>query len=34
MNTPKLYSRGRFVEAFWNIVNWTKVNERLETLYI
>ena len=26
--------RGKFVEAFWNIVNWTKVNERFETLYI
>jgi Fe-Mn family superoxide dismutase len=24
--------RGKFVEAFWNIVNWTKVNERLEAL--
>ena len=22
--------RARFVEAFWNIVNWNKVNERLE----
>ncbi len=24
--------RTKFVEAFWNIVNWTEVNERLETL--
>jgi Fe-Mn family superoxide dismutase len=24
--------RGKFVEAFWNIVNWTEVNKRLEDL--
>ncbi len=24
--------RGKFVEAFWNIVNWTEVNKRLENL--
>ncbi|TSA08356.1 MAG: hypothetical protein D4R73_08685 [Deltaproteobacteria bacterium] len=22
--------RARFIEAFWNIVNWDEVNERLE----
>ncbi|MFA7673568.1 MAG: superoxide dismutase [Clostridia bacterium] len=24
--------RGKFIEAFWNIVNWTEVNSRLEEL--
>jgi len=24
--------RGKFVEAFWSIVNWTEVNKRLEDL--
>jgi len=24
--------RGKFVEAFWNIVNWTEVNKRFEDL--
>jgi Fe-Mn family superoxide dismutase len=24
--------RAKFIEAFWNIVNWNKVNERLEKL--
>jgi len=24
--------RGKFVEAFWNIVNWVEVNKRLEDL--
>lgn len=24
--------RGKFVEAFWNIVNWDEVNKRLETI--
>ena len=24
--------RGKFVEAFWNIVNWTEVNKRYESL--
>ncbi|MBF0100312.1 MAG: superoxide dismutase [Desulfobacterales bacterium] len=24
--------RGKFVEAFWNIVNWTEVNKRLEDI--
>jgi Fe-Mn family superoxide dismutase len=24
--------RGKFVEAFWTIVNWTEVNKRLEDL--
>ncbi len=25
-------NRGKFVEAFWNIVNWTEVNQRIENL--
>ena len=24
--------RGKFIEAFWNIVNWTEVNQRFEKL--
>ena len=24
--------RGKFIEAFWNIVNWTEVNKRLEKI--
>ena len=24
--------RGKFVEAFWNIVNWAEVNKRIEDL--
>ena len=24
--------RAKFVEAFWNIVNWEEVNKRLEAL--
>ena len=24
--------RGKFVERFWNIVNWTAVNKRLDDL--
>ncbi|RPI72895.1 MAG: superoxide dismutase, partial [Geobacteraceae bacterium] len=24
--------RGKFVEAFWKIVNWTEVNKRFEDL--
>jgi Fe-Mn family superoxide dismutase len=24
--------RGKFVEVFWNIVNWTEVNKRLDAL--
>ena len=24
--------RGKFVEGFWNIVNWTAVNKRLDDL--
>ncbi len=25
-------ARAKFVDAFWNIVNWNVVNERLEKL--
>jgi Fe-Mn family superoxide dismutase len=24
--------RGKFVEAFWNVVNWAEVDKRLEDL--
>ena len=24
--------RGKFIEAFWNIVNWTEINKRLENI--
>jgi Fe-Mn family superoxide dismutase len=24
--------RGKYLEAFWNIVNWSEVNKRLETI--
>jgi Fe-Mn family superoxide dismutase len=24
--------RGKFIEAFWNIVNWPEVNQRFEKL--
>jgi Fe-Mn family superoxide dismutase len=24
--------RGKFIEAFWNIVNWTEINQRFEKL--
>ena len=24
--------RGKFIEAFWDLVNWTEVNQRFEKL--